>query len=302
MLEIYDKRNNTGNKEMKIGAVIVLYEPILNMLTKTLDALMPQVDMVCMVDNSNTDNSLWFASLPSILYIPLKKNIGIAAAQNLGIKELMRQGCSHILFSDQDSVMAENTVKQLYSAICDLQEKGISIATVGTAAINSRTGKRYPSRAIHKGMLEKNGRLYEEVDYVRCSVSLTPVISLKAVGGMEEPLFIDGVDSEWCWRAAKHQLRTFIVDDAVIYHNLGLKDKKIGNKDITIPSSFRMYYQYRNYFKLISREYVPIRWKIKNGFKYLFKIPYYSLICTNRKQNFQQLCKGIKDGINKPIY
>ena len=75
MLEIYDKRNNTGNKEMKIGAVIVLYEPILNMLTKTLDALMPQVDMVCMVDNSNTDNTLWFAALPSILYITLKKNI-----------------------------------------------------------------------------------------------------------------------------------------------------------------------------------------------------------------------------------
>lgn len=283
----------------KIGALVVLYEPEYSLVMKMLDALSDQVDILCLVDNSRTTHEEWFDSLASSIYVPNNDNLGIAAAQNIGIRILMENGCSHILFSDQDSIASDNTVSSLYSAASELQNSGISLATVGTVAINRRIGKKIPKRSISKGYVKVGERKFEEVDYVRCSMSLTPVKSLETVGMMDEKLFIDGVDSEWCWRASRYGLRTFLVDDAVIYHSLGQSDRRIGNKEITIPSSTRMYYQYRNFFDLSSRPYVPFCWKFKNGVKYLLKIPYYTITCKNGIVNIRHIFKGIKAGINE---
>lgn len=66
----------------------------------------------------------------------------------------------------------------------------------------------------------------------------------------DEKLFIDGVDNEWCWRAATKGYRFYIAENARIRHMLGKESRKIGNKDISISSEFRIYYQFRNYIWL----------------------------------------------------
>lgn len=286
---VYDK---------KIGALIVLYNPDRQSIAASLEALQPQVDVVCLIDNSKTNHSNWFASLPDTIYIPLGENTGIAKAQNAGINKLADSNCTHILFGDQDSCAKSDLVETLSSALDILKANGETVATVGSVAINSRTGKRYPLRSILKRHLEYENLSIDEVDYVRCSMSLTPIEAIKQNGLMDEELFIDGVDSEWCWRAfVKYGLRSYLVKNAIIYHNLGIADRHIINKEITIPATKRLYYQYRNYLILLRRNYVPMRWKIKNGVKYILKFPYYGMFCRPRLSNIRNMATGFVDGL-----
>ena len=166
-------------------------------------------------------------------------------------------------------------------------------------AINERTGKKYPFRhKVFQNLVLDNTSIIE-VDYVRNSMSLTSSEVLNIVGFMDNSLFIDGVDSEWCWRARVKGYRTFISEDSIIYHCLGKDDRRLLTKEITIPSPNRLFYQYRNFLWLLHRGYVPLRWKLKNFAKYLIKIPYYSLFCSPGGAYFRNIMSGIGAGFSK---
>lgn len=284
---------------MKIGAVIVLYDPEHDKIEETLGSLSNQVDEICLIDNSSSSHSSWFPRWRNLKYIYLGENKGIALAQNVGIRELQSLSCDYILFSDQDSKAMPTLVYSLLKVHSKLSQEGINVATVGTVAINERTGKKYPfrHRVFQKRTIGNSSIL--EVDYVRNSMSLTSSEVLNVVGTMDVSLFIDGVDSEWCWRARVKGYRTFISEDSIIYHCLGKDDRHLLSKEITIPSPNRLFYQYRNFLWLLRRGYVPLRWKLKNFIKYLIKIPYYSLSCSPRGAYFGSIMSGIGAGFSK---
>lgn len=299
LLEIYGKRNKKRYMAKKIAALIVLYEPEKESFTLTYNALALQVDGFCIVDNSKENHNRWFDNSNNVIYIPLQENAGIASAQNIGIKALMKAGYEMILFSDQDSIASPDLVEKLYSAHNLLKSNDIPIATLGCYAVDKATGIQYSSKnIIKKETINIEGRKFTVVDYLRCSMTLTDIRVLNEVGGMDETLFIDGVDCEWCWRAFdKNNKKTILVEDAFIYHSIGHGSHKVINRLVTIPSSFRLFYQYRNYLWLIRRNYVPMRWKVRNGFKYIVKIPYYSLFCSPRVKNLKNIVNGIIAGI-----
>lgn len=94
------------------------------------------------------------------------------------------------------------------------------------------------------------------------SGALIASTAFKHAGLMDTQLFIDGVDSEWCWRASYLMKATFYVDKNIkLAHYLGIDNKRICGKEISITPPFRMYYQYRNYIRLLKRRYVPSSWK-----------------------------------------
>lgn len=66
---------------------------------------------------------------------------------------------------------------------------------------------------------------------------------------------------------------------------------------IRIPTPFRVYYQFRNYFKLLSYPHTPTWWKVKNGIKYAVKTVYYPLFLKPRGQFAKRIAAGIRDGI-----
>ncbi|MDY3914837.1 MAG: glycosyltransferase, partial [Phocaeicola sp.] len=113
-----------------IGAIVILYNPDWDLLKECLEALTPQVDEVCIIDNSSIDSSAQFENIGKVRYIPLLKNIGIAAAQNIGIKHFFDANFEYVIFSDQDSVMPNNLVEKLLYAYNDLKEK-IDIGAIG---------------------------------------------------------------------------------------------------------------------------------------------------------------------------
>lgn len=284
----------------RTGAVLVLYKPDWKVTEKAIESLRNQVDRLCIVDNTpGVDLSDKFYDDSIISYIPLGDNLGIAKAQNTGIQHLIDEGFDYILFSDQDSQAPGDVVEKLVSAHHTLTDNGVKVAAVGTRAINKQTGKPYAAKSKELGSpLEVPDRNFTECYSVRSSISLISKEAFLNVGGFDEALFIDGVDHEWGWRAwHRHKLRSFIVENATISHMLGEGDRSFAGKSLSIPSYARTYFQFRNFFWLKKRDYIPSSWIKENGIKYFIKTFYFPLMVAPRAKFLHNIVKGIKDGL-----
>ncbi|MBO9731720.1 MAG: glycosyltransferase family 2 protein [Chitinophaga sp.] len=285
---------------MSVGIMITYYNPDAGAV-KQLEAIFDKVDKICIVDNSSPavseKNRKMIAPFENIEYIPLHENRGIGAAQNIGAAYLF-QTVDHLIFLDQDSLPAPDMISQLISSLNVLQKAGVKVGGIGPQAINKWTKEPYKAK-IKKGNYVLPDEKILEVSEIISSGTLVSKPIWEEVGGIDEWLFIDGVDHEWCWRAtAKGGYRFFINENAHLEHSLGEGDKKImGVFSLKVPSPIRCYYQYRNYFILCRRKYVPLYWKCMNGIKYSFKMICYPLLLSEKKAYLKYIVKGIKEGI-----
>ena len=129
------------------------------------------------------------------------------------------------------------------------------------------------------------------------SGTLIPIDAFDKVGLMEEKLFIDYVDHEWCWRAFSKGYICCMDRNVRIMHKVGQKAISLCGFPFLISSSFRYFYQYRNSLWLMKRYYVPFNWKVKTLLRNLvsfFFIPWYSSTPWN---TIKSMIKGIFAGI-----
>lgn len=280
---------------MKIGCVIVLYNPDRKLLEKVIFSIEKQVDEIFIIDNTPNSDFIDVQCFTNVVYYSMNGNKGIASAQNVGVKYFSGKKYDFIFYLDQDSISPANIINELLSHYCSLCSNLISVGAVGPRAFNRCENKEY------RGSIKKGKKINDELTEVSeliSSASLIAVSNFEKVGLMDEKLFIDGVDHEWCWRAKlKMGGRFFIVETVKLSHHLGEGDRYFLWKKVPIPTCFRTYYQYRNYFILLRRSYVPIYWKVSNGVKYLIKLFYYPLCVPPRMAYLKNMWKGIFDGV-----
>jgi rhamnosyltransferase len=278
----------------KIYIIIVLYYP----KDKQIDALIDLckiyesiiIDNTPDVENKKIKVNIERNIINKAVYIPLKKNNGIAVAQNIGINEAKKRAAKFILFLDQDSVISHSAIQLLlseYKKICVLNLK---ISAIGPIHRNKDTDVLYKT-------YEDNFNGYTAAKTLISSGMLTSIQVLDDIGFMDETLFIDYVDFEWCWRSQKKGYTCFRAKNAIMNHRLGLESKKIFNYTVIISTPIRYYYQYRNYLFLCRRKYVPRDWKLKEGIKKLFLILYVPLNSNKPLSVLMNMIKGIFDGI-----
>lgn len=240
---------------------------------------MPQVDKLYVIDNSPCRAEHPVLGHAKIGYEFLDGNKGIAYAQNQGLKQLRKDSLDFCFFIDQDSIVEEDLVHKLYNHYCFLSEQGYRVGGIGPRPINRQIGKEY------RGTI-KNGYLIApnitEVGQIISSSSFIPIENFNTVGDLDAFLFIDGVDHEWCWRCTYLTgMRFFISEDTHLSHQLGEGDRRFLWRRIAIATPFRTYYQFRNYFILSSRKYVPLYWKVATGIKCMIRIFYYPIFKSN---------------------
>jgi rhamnosyltransferase len=261
----------------KIVAILVLYYPNLLHLSLALNKLSKQVSQLILVNNGAPNNEIEkLGESYSAHYIQNVSNLGIAAAQNLGIKWAMQRDFSHILTMDQDSLAHESMVKNLL----DSEEKqltlGEKVGAVGS--VDSRFLKHL-----------KNERLVSSGMLVKTKVFLD-------VGLMNEKLFIDGVDDDWCFRAKAKGYKLFHVKDAKIQHEIGEVQKIWHKFVISYHQPSRYYFFFRNYIFLIRQNYVPLKYKlqlVKTLCKELIKIIFLPKKWLYVKNSTKGLISGI---------
>lgn len=283
----------------KIGGLIVAYHFDIHTMDTLINAFKKQVAMLVVVDNSDTSQQENFIKYgESVYYLPLHENKGIAYAQNIGIKVLLENKCDFILFSDQDSILPVHLTESLLSSFRILKTYDKNVQGIAPSAYNKKTGKPYSYQSESLADMAVENYQYEKVSYLMNSGALIASTAFKHAGLMDTQLFIDGVDSEWCWRASYLMNATFYVDKNIkLPHFLGIDNKRIGGREISITPPFRMYYQYRNYIRLLKRKYVPSSWKKYNGKKYLIKLIYYPLFISPRFKYLKNISKGIISGL-----
>ena len=283
------------------GVVIVLYNPDFGLFAKVIDALKEQVDIICIVDNSAQDNRHIICRAANIEYFPLHENRGIAAAQNIGIRWLMAQQCRYILLADQDSIASPHMVEELKRRHRSLS-RVYDIAAIGPMPINRKTGLPYTTSRDERILrrLSHEGYEFIETHSIIASFSLLSVEALRRTGEMNERLFIDFVDQEWCWRARRCGLRVFIAPDLRFSHEQGRYHKRLG-LGLNISSPARLYYQIRNLLWLSRSHLAPHSWRQKNLRKMCVKIIGYPLLIAPRAAYLKSIVQGLKDGLKRKM-
>lgn len=281
---------------MKICAILVLYNPDLELLKRVLNAVVKQNLYTIIIDNSTRDFSKEIPlNIDNYRYLPLLKNCGIAAAQNMGIKFAKDNDFNFVVFFDQDSVPDKNFIKKMSQAYYDIQKFGYKIGAIGPRSISRETGRRYKAK-FSKGS-KINERPYTSIGQIISSGSLVAIETFDTVGDLKEDMFIDLVDFEWCWRALDKGYSHFIVENTYLEHMFGGKEWRVLSFRVTVPSAFRIYYQFRNYLWMIDKGYVPVYWKISNAAKLMVKLVFLPIICKEHITYLKRSFKGITHGL-----
>lgn len=293
------------NELGSIVSVVVTYNPEKERLNALLSNALPQVSCLVIVDNGSNSAVLeWIRELvvpERVALIELGTNLGIAAAQNVGIKYARQLRAAFVLLFDHDSIPEQQMVKVLMNTLLSKVEQGIKIAAVGPRYFDERQNNPPPFievRGLRVVRHSCSGRQdCVPVSYVIASGSLIPVTTLDVVGDMREDLFIDYVDIEWGLRAAAMGYQTFGVCNALMQHDLGDAPLTFMRRSIPLHSPLRHYYLFRNALLLYKQKNLPFLWKVGDAWRLGLKYGFYALYGQSRMAQVKMMSLGLWHGL-----
>lgn len=222
---------------VRIAAVTILYHPAETIIENIL-TYCREVDVLYIMDNSAESHSFIQENLPfpNIVYLHDSKNEGIAKRLNQAAALAMESGFNWMLTMDQDSYFELGAVSRFVSYIESYEYKNL------TAVF----GVNYTEPQMDKSR-------FKEVPLVITSGSIINLPILKKMGSFDENLFIDEVDSEYCYRSRLSGYKILECSAIYLHHLLGeikmgrsLKSGKYTPRRLHAP--IRLYYMVRNYF------------------------------------------------------
>ncbi|MCC2596158.1 glycosyltransferase family 2 protein [Pusillimonas sp. MFBS29] len=277
----------------KTYAVLVAYRLPPDELAQAIANIAGQVNEVVVCNNSPDD---YVHAGDHVHVLNFRDNLGVARAQSLGMAHAFEHGADFVLQMDQDSVADEHMVARLLQAYDELCRLGHKPGLVGAQDYDNVTG------AISRPRVQK-GQVITGTDYLSLSEtlssgSLIPRAAYEAVGGMDDGLFIDAVDFEYCWRLRAHGFLVVKNPAALLGHSLGEGRKKVlGLIGVGLPAPFRHYYAFRNALHLMKRSYTPWYWRFSSLAKMAFKLVVYPFALDHGGKRLGFMIKGIRDGL-----
>lgn len=287
---------------------MVTYNPELDVLSREFELVIPQVDKIWLIDNASSSSlATWVDDMglhDKLELVQMPDNLGLGAAQNAGIQLARAAGATHVLILDQDSQPMPDMVDRLLAASNQLQSAGVPVAAVAPVYADSATGPA--SGFVRLGWLDFKkqtvlpDQAVVEADFVISSGSLIPVSVLDDIGPMDESLFIDHVDTEWCLRAQSKGYKLFGVPGARMVHTLGDRRTRIWFlrwRNVPYHSPFRYYYILRNSLLMQRRPYMPLKWRVAEFIRCVRVFCFYGLFAPQRGACLRMMLRGIADGL-----
>jgi len=231
---------------MNLTAAIVTYNPQPERFYENLHALLaePSVERVFIVDNGS-DN------LPEVLAAAhitgteesriqverLGINTGMANALNHACHCAIEYNSEWLLTMDQDSVIAKG-LADCYLKIAEMPDTHAGIISCRIEDRNYGTMFNAPESGL------------DHIDHCITSGSMLNLKIWSQVGGFDEKLFIDGVDSDYCITLKEEGYDILRCNDTFITHEIGHGEhrKLLGRNPLIMnhPAS-RLRYISRNY-------------------------------------------------------
>lgn len=280
------------------SAIIITYNPNVDVLRSNVISLLasPFIKEIIIVDNGSLNNLDSLRDKQGVIIMYLGTNRGIATAQNIGLRIVQKSSSKYALLLDQDSEIESELVEKLINGFQELTLCGYKLAAVGPRPYDLFEEKKMKPRIQRDKNISNN---YSITKQIIASGKLINMDALNEVGMMEDDLFIDGVDHEWCWRAGKYGYTIAIIENAIMKHRLGDGRGKFLGVTYKIGSPIRLYYQFRNILLLSRRTYVPLYWKIRCLMGMLLRFIIFSFKEKDSKIRRYYMIKGLVSGLRK---
>ena len=291
----------------RIAAVIVTYEPDMELLCQVVERAAAQTTATVVVDNSETCSvsslvKSWAARIENLVCIASGGNIGLGAAQNRGIQWATANGCEAVLLLDQDSSVGDGMADRLAAAL-DSASKAGKVAAVGPRYVDTSGRKSFFVRFGVLGFHRRECSSLDDivqVDFLVSSGSLIRLDALNDIGLMDAGLFIDHIDTDWCLRARAKGYRLFGVCGATMSHSIGepqWSGRLNFGRLMPSHSPLRQYYVFRNSVLLYRRPYAVWNWIVADIRRLVRLAIMYLLFSSRRWERLLCIVGGVRDGL-----
>lgn len=293
------------------AVVTVTYRPDLVILARQLAAL-PQAVTRVIVDNgsgANTEAALTqlAQSHPGVVVRCLGRNIGLAAGLNAGVRIALAEsaGAEFVLFLDQDTEPEPGDVGRLVDAAIAVHAADPRAGVFGPLMVDAATGL---SHGVHRIRCGRWVRHYPAVADaapipsagINGSGMLMRVAVFESLGGFDEALFIDQVDTEMSFRAAAAGHALLTLPQVRFRHRMGDRTLRfwLGSwRAWPHRTPARHRYLFRNAVLLLRRPYVPRTWKFWAPVKLLVTALVHLVIDRERFAQLSAMSRGVADGL-----
>lgn len=288
-----------------ICAVVITYRPEVDMLRNVVESVEEQVGRLLLFDNGTSDPDLatYLTELEAgtVAVIRSATNVGLAAAMNRAADYARANGFDYLLLLDQDSQPDAGMVSVLKKALVELSQVE-PVAAVGPQFRDRRTGYVAPFVKVGFPASKKlRGGPGQRIkcDFLISSGTLLPLTSINRVGPMDEGLFIDNVDLEWCFRARHRGMVLYGVCDAQMVHSIGdaVRPSRWVSGGIKTHAPIRLYYITRNRVLLYGRKETPAVWIAQDIPRLALKFFSTLLYQKPRKSYLQAMTIGLRDAL-----
>jgi len=237
----------------KVGIVICNYNrenEVLDCIQSILESKFQDYDLY-VVDNSSTDNSVKRIREKyggRLILLETPENLGGSGGFNTGLREVYKKGYPYLMCVDNDALLDENAIGNLYDFLETHKEAGMAGAKVYhleapdyVQQFGQKIDFEYFCTEVHYYNQPEDGSMpdFLYVDSVAaCSLMVRRSV-VDIIGLMPEENFLYWDDTEWCYRCNLAGYKVASVGNAKALHAMGAKNEA--------ENTFPTYYAWRNW-------------------------------------------------------
>ena len=218
----------------KIGIVILNWnnwQETIACISQIHDLEYPQELLeVYIVDNGSTDDSVQELScIQEVFFIPLERNLGFAAGNNVGMKAAFESNCQYLLLLNNDTILENDFLKNLTSGFNGFPEPGIISPKIYYANPNNLiwfAGGIFNKPRIlgtMRGIDQTDNGDFNQPGRIDFAVGCCMLIHRKVIndiGYLDEAYFFYNEDVDYSLRCQEAGHIIWYQPDAVIYHKV----------------------------------------------------------------------------------
>ena len=205
---------------------------------------------VMLVDNGSGDdsNQLLEEEFPEIELVNLQENLGFAGGNNVGLDYALKEGFSHILLLNNDTIVQDG---DFLTKLVQLLEEEPSVGAVGptveqTDGIIQLSILPYPNignTIVNTlGLYHPNHKKRQYVDSVAGCCVLVRREAIEQAGLLDENYFMYGEETEWFYRMRKRGWKVLFIPKKSVLHKGAATSKKIEDNSIYIERRANVIY------------------------------------------------------------
>ena len=262
----------------KIGVVTVTYnsDKVLQPFLSDLFAQSFHNFNLYVIDNASEDKTLKILDDLNdnrVNQIRNHSNIGVAAANNIGIKKALEDKCSHILILNNDIEFPNSLFKDMLESIkkenCSMMTPKIMYHSdkdiIWYAGGGFKKSNGYlPFHTGFNENIKNNNYQSLYVDYASTCCLLIKKDVFETIGYMDEKYFVYFDDTDFLFRVKKEGVHKIYYDSQItLFH-------KVGSLTKSLTKEFERYYRTHFFLKQNIRNHIYFLRKIGSVYSYLF--------------------------------